>query len=146
MAESGSITDDRRERRDRDNFLRFRAPVNTISIFRINHMELWLLLALDEYTGIMGRKYVSRDKFFGTLSGNHRRWPRFQGYLLGLVKKGLIEEYEYKLKPGSLSIKVSELGQKAIDQYDRDYRRLCEMFPTAGEIKEASLKYQRLSA
>lgn len=84
--------------------------------YKINKTELWLLCSLYGMLLLKGANPVlGKDKFFRQLTGNVYRKCNFEGYLRGCVGKGFIQLYEFKKRPGSNSLGITDLGFAALD-------------------------------
>lgn len=106
------------------SFMRQRASGATHSRFGINSFELDLLLSLSAFSARVGKSIVSKIDFFGTLSGNSKRYKKYQGYLVGLVRGEFVATYEYIPCRGSLSLCITELGHRVLNFYSREINRL----------------------
>lgn len=106
------------------NALARRAAYPIYLRYTINRFELWMLSSLHGYLSHRGMTIVSKIEFFKFLSGNWRERRKQEGYFHGLLKKGLIGQYEYVRVVGSQSIGFSDHGVRVM----RDYLSSVEEF------------------
>lgn len=92
--------------------------------YKVNRFELWLLSALSGYLDYEGQDICSKGEFFRNITGHARDYPKFEGYYQGLLRLQLIGTYEYISKPGSLSIGLSQLGAKVLEDYKASVKEL----------------------
>lgn len=107
--------------------------------YGINKAELAFLVELSGYLRHLERKIVSKKKLFETITANSREKRKMEGYLLGCVNGGFIALYEYKPKPGSMSLGITELGLNAIKLFEKEVSKLMEVYkPSPVNVLESN--------
>ena len=105
-------------------YMHQRACGLTYQVFRVNAFEIDLLLSLHAHSERLNKMIVPKGEFFNQLTGNTKRKAKYEGFLWGLRRLGLVGSYEYIHRPGSLCIGISEIGWKAIQYYKGQLERL----------------------
>jgi hypothetical protein len=86
--------------------------------FRINKKELWVLSAL--YGALLykgGTPLISRKLLLQKITGNRTSKVLIDRYIYFAIQKGFIAEWEYKRKPGSISLGITKLGFQTLEYY-----------------------------
>lgn len=105
-------------------FMHQRASGRVYQRYRINAFELDLLMMLNAHCARHGKMIVTKHHFFSELTGNSRRKAKYEGYLTGLRNKMFVGSYEYVGYPGKLSIGISKVGWKVLEDF---YKALDEL-------------------
>lgn len=100
--------------------------------FGLNSSELWLLSSLYCLQKAFNQQQVSRQELYNELSQNRKKWPKYQGYITGLLRLRLIGSYEYVSQPGSQSYGVSDLGLQALRYHERVMGELMARYSIEG--------------
>lgn len=98
--------------------LHTRASSKVYYRFRINKKELWILSCL--YGALLikgGTPLIGRRLLLQQITGNGKSKALYDQYIHFAIKKGFISEWEYKPKPGSISLGITKLGFQALDYY-----------------------------
>jgi hypothetical protein len=105
----------------------------------INEFELTMLCCLASHVARVGRSLVSKRELFDGITGNSLRKAKMEGFLKGLITKQFVGSYEYITRPDSLSVGVSDLGSKVLDDFNGEVIRLMSAFELS-ECKEYFLQ------
>lgn len=106
--------------------VRRRAAYPLLQRFGINRYELWMLCQMAGCCRHLNKAIVSKNTFFGNITGNSREKAKMQGYYTGLVNKKFVSLYEYKAKPGSESFKINALGARVLNEYHKEIEKMAE--------------------
>lgn len=119
-----------------NDLLNQRACGKVHAMFGVNTVELDMLRKFAGYVERMTTPIVSKKRFFDFLSGNSSRWRKYEGYLQGLLKRGMLGSYEYAGKPDSVFIGLSELGDRCLTAYYAELALLAARFPVRADRRQ----------
>jgi hypothetical protein len=108
-----------------------RAAFGVYMKFNINRFELSYLLQLCAFLQFHDKQVIGKTTFERQVTSNSREKAKMQGYLKGNLDKGFIGTFEYKSKPGTTSLGITDLGIAVIKKNMQDIAIYMERFKPA---------------
>lgn len=113
-------------------FLWQRASFPIYKQFGVNASELWFLRQVYFACRYRGTATVAKTDLYRELSGNRKRWRKYNGCLFGLLEKKLLGSYEYIPVPGSQAIGLSDLGLSVIRMHNEAFVAISAKYANSG--------------
>lgn len=117
------------------DLLERRACVSVSQMFRINRLEIWLLLAMHGYFQLFGVSQVGKTTLFRMVTGHPKAKRQMEGYWFGLCNRGFVEVGLARGR-GHCWV-ITALGWQVIEAYKRSLNKLIERYDVKG-IKQAA--------
>lgn len=99
----------------------FRYRDTMYTMHGINRMEMWALLSLRGFLSVKRRVIVSQLVFIRFCTSSWKMQTKMKGYMAGLKRLEAIGHFEYKRKPGSLCVGITDYGFVLMDAYFKQF-------------------------